>query len=103
MVDALAARLRSRSEPPADREVPVGPPGTLHPSLYLLQTDTYTFCGLCGVYGKQLRRCALHELRLREPKKRYARYYRGKLLSGYEPSGKTWRRCERPATPHDFD
>ena len=67
----------SRSgEPPADSGV--GPPGTLQPSHYLLQTDAYTFCGLCVIY------------------------YNDTLLSGHARSGETWRRCERTVSLHTF-
>ena len=104
--DRRVARTMPQRAFIADREVSEGPPGTIHPSHHAMQTDTYTFCCLCGVFGKQLRRCALHLRCPREPRNRIARTARDKLMSGFEPNGRgwgNWRRCEGPVRLLDDD
>ena len=76
-----------RASPVEVDEVEEGPPGTIHPSHQLMQIEAYTFCAVCGVYGKQLRRSALHLRCLRRPKNRYAGMARDKLMSSIVPHG----------------
>ena len=90
---ARALRGQHRRRQLTDREVEKGLPGTTHPSHYALPTDHCTFCGLCGVYRKQLRKCALQLRCPREPRNRYAGIARDKLLRGPEPHGRGWRQC----------
>ena len=78
-------------------------PGMIHSTHHVMQLDAYVFCGVCGVYAKQIRRSQLHQPCLRAPKNRYARIARDKFLGGQEPHGRTWRKCEYPPTRLDAD
>ena len=84
-------------------EVEEGPPGTLHPTHQLKQIDAYTVCAVCGVYGKQLRRSALHLRCLFRPSNRFARLARDKLMSGMVPHGRSWQQGEGSVMPFAGD
>ena len=78
-------------------------PGTIHPSHHTLQTERYTFCGVCGVYGKQLRRSRLHLPCPWRPRTRDANRARCMLLSGFEPEGTGWRKSASPVCSYEAD
>ena len=74
-------------------------PGNIHSTHYMLQVDQYVFCGVCGVYAKQIRRSQLHVPCPRAPKNRFARIARDKLLEGKEPEGRGWRCTQAVVQP----
>ena len=74
-------------------------PGNIHSTHYMLQVDQYVFCGVCGVYAKQIRRSQLHVPCPRAPKNRFARVARDKLLEGKEPEGRGWRCTQAVVKP----
>ena len=59
---ALVRSTAARGSPDVVDEAEEGPPGTIHPSHHLMQIEAYTFCAVCGVYGKQLRGSAEGEI-----------------------------------------
>ena len=92
-----------RIAPVVVEEVEEGPPGTIHPPHQLMQIEAHTFCAVCGVDGKQLRRSALHLRCLRMPKNRYAGMARDRLMSGMVPHGRSWQQSEGLVTPFADD
>ena len=74
-------------------------PGNIHSTHYMLQVDQYVFCGVCGVYAKQIKRSQLHAPCPRAPKNRFARVARDKLLEGREPEGRGWRCTQAVVQP----
>ena len=98
MVRGTAARASI-----TDDEVEEGPPGTLHPTHQPKQIDAYTFCAVCGVYGKQLRRSALRKCCVSRPSNRFARLARDKLMSGMVPHGRSWQQGEGSVMPFGED
>ena len=78
-------------------------PGEIHPTHHMMQLEFYVFCGVCGVYAKQIRRSQLHLPCLRAPKNRYAKIARDKFLGGQEPHGRSWRKTQCPPMRLDAD
>ena len=74
-------------------------PGHIHRTQYMLQVDRSVFCGVCGVFAMQIRRSRFHFPFPREPRNRYARIARDKLLEGREPDGRGWRRTQKAVVP----
>ena len=83
---------------PADEDAP-NLPGHIHKTYYMLQVDRYVFCGVCGAFAMQIRRSRLHMPCPREPRNRYAKIARDKLLEGREPEGRGWRHTHTAVVP----
>ena len=98
---AQESRAAAAEQPDEDKAALA--PGQIHPSRHALQTDAYTFCGVCGVYEKQIRRTRLHIPCLRRPRNRDAHRARRLLLGGHEPDGQGWEKFISPVQPHVAD
>ena len=69
----------------------------IHPTHVPYQTTRYTFCGICGTYGKHLKKTQLHKECPRKPKNRWATAGISRLMTGLEPDGLD---TQRRATPY---
>ena len=60
------------------------PPGNIHGSHVVHETQRFIFCAVCGTYGRYLKRTQLH---LVCPRNRWAQYAVEDLMRGLEPGG----------------
>ena len=76
------------------------PPGHIHGSHVVYETQRYVFCAICGTYGRYLKRTQLHAVCPRQPRTRWARMAAEDLMRGQEPGGVM---TNTPAVPYQTD